>query len=84
MFIKSLAADDKFDRHAVIELSYDELRCLANSLFALSTVQDIEKDSNFNEVRKSITEFFALVKHGHIPDFELKQMYKLLDEKSKV
>lgn len=83
MLIKSLAADDKFYRYAVVELSYDELRCLANSLYTLSTVQDTEKDSDFNAVRKSITEVFALVKHGHIPDFELKQMHDLLD-KSKV
>ena len=39
---------------------------------------DVEKDKNFDIVRKRFIELFALVKHGHIPEFELNLMHKLI------
>ena len=64
----------------VVKLNYDELRCINNSLFELSRYDDLEKEDNLNDVRAKFIELFALVKHGTIPDFELKNMYKLMIE----
>lgn len=67
--------------NSVVEkLNYDELRCINNSLFELSRYDDLEKEDNLNDVRAKFIELFALVKHGMIPDFELKNMYKLMIE----
>lgn len=44
----------------------------------MSEFDDVDKDSNFDDVRAKFIELFALVKHGKIPEFELKQMYKLM------
>ena len=65
---------------ATVTFDYDELRCVVNALFEVSRFDDVEKDDNFNDVRAKFIELFALVKHGNIPNFELKQMYKLLCE----
>ena len=64
-------------RRANIDIDYEEVICLLNSLYRLSTFKDIEKDENFNEVYSSIIMLHSLLKHSHIPDWELDQMYKL-------
>lgn len=65
-------------KYATVTFEYDELRCLCNSLFEVSRFDDVEKDNNFNNVYAKIIELFALVKHGKIPELELKKMYGLL------
>ena len=75
MIIRELNTNSKF---ATVTFDYDELRCLSNSLYEVSRFDDVEKDENFNNVYAKIMELFALVKHGKIPEFELKFMYKLL------
>lgn len=65
-------------KDVTVTLSYDELRCINNALYEVSRFDDVEKDDNFNNVYAKIIELFALVKHGRIPEFELKHMYKLL------
>lgn len=81
MIIKDLNTDNQF---VTVVLNYEELRCINNSLYQVSKFADVEKDKNFNEVRAKIIELFALIKHGHIPDFELDLMYKLtLEPKEK-
>ena len=62
----------------VVKLNYDELRCINNSLYELSRYDDLEKEDNLNDVRAKFIELFALVKHGHIPEFELNLMHKLI------
>lgn len=74
MIIRDLSTNNKV---ATVTFNYDELRCVNNALFHLSKFDDIDKDSNFDDVRAKFIELFALVKHGKIPEFELKQMYKL-------
>ena len=64
-------------RRATIDIDYEEAICLLNSLYQLSTFEDVEKDENFNEVYSSIIMLHSLLKHSHIPDWELEQMYKL-------
>lgn len=76
MHIKELRTGNS----VIVKLDYDELRCINNSLYELSRYDDLEKEDNFNDVRAKFIELFALVKHGKIPDFELKNMYKLMIE----
>lgn len=74
MLIKTL---NTTSRRATIDLDYEDILCLLNSLYQLSKFEDIEKDQNFNEVYSKIMMLHALLKHSHIPDWELQQMYKL-------
>ena len=64
-------------RRATIDIDYEDALCLLNSLYRLSTFEDVEKDANFNEVYSSIIMLHSLLKHSHIPDWELQQMYRL-------
>lgn len=64
-------------RKATIELDYEDALCLLNSLYQLSKFDDIEKDENFNEVYSNIIMLHSLLKHSHIPEWELQQMYRL-------
>lgn len=73
MYIKELSTKN----FVIVKLDYDELRCINNSLFELSRYDDLEKEDNLNDVRAKFIELFALVKHGKIPEFELKKMYEL-------
>ena len=75
MIIREINTNSKI---ATVTLDYDELRCLCNSLYEVSKFDDVEKDSNFNNVYAKIIELFSLVKHCMIPAFELKHIYKLL------
>ena len=76
MNIKNLVRD-KVYKGALVELDYDEIRCICNSLYELYNNPNIEKEPNLNTVFKSFIGLFSLVKHGCIPDFELTQMYNL-------
>lgn len=64
-------------RRATIDIDYEDAICLLNSLYRLSTFEDVDKDENFNEVYSSIIMLHSLLKHSHIPDWELQQMYRL-------
>lgn len=75
MIIRDLSTNNKV---VTVTFNYDEIRCVNNALFYLSEFDDVDKDSNFDDVRAKFIELFALVKHGKIPEFELKQMYKLM------
>lgn len=75
MTIRELNTNSKF---VTVTLDYEDLRCVNNSLYQLSRFDDVEKDNNFDIVRKRFIELFALVKHGHIPEFELNLMHKLI------
>ena len=75
MIIRDLSTNNKV---VTVTFNYDELRCINNSLFYLSKFDDVDKDRNLDDVRAKFIELFALVKHGIIPEFELKQMYKLI------
>ena len=75
MIIRDLSTNNKV---ATVTFNYDELRCVNSALFHLSEFDDVDKDSNFDDVRAKFIELFALVKCGKIPEFELKQMYRLM------
>ena len=64
-------------RRATIELDYEDALCLVNSMFQLSTLDKIEKDGNFDEVYASVMLLHTLLKHRHLPDFELDAIHKL-------
>lgn len=64
-------------RRATIDIDYEDALCLLNSLYQLHKFADIEKDQNFNNVYSNIIMLFSLLKHSHIPEWELQQMYRL-------
>ena len=64
-------------RRATIDIDYEDALCLLNSFYQLHKFEDIEKDENFNEVYSSIIMLHSLLKHSHIPEWELQQMYRL-------
>lgn len=65
-------------RRATIDIDYEDALCLLNSLYQMHKFEDIEKDENFKEVYSSIIMLHSLLKHGHIPEWELQQMYRLI------
>lgn len=64
-------------RHATIDLDYEDALCLLNSLYQVSKFDDVDKEANFDEVYSNIIMLHSLLKQGHLPEFELDQMYKL-------
>lgn len=65
-----------------VSLDYNELRCINNSMYQLSKIDDAKKDENFNSVRAKVIELFTLVKDGKIPAFELGLIYNLLKQEN--
>ena len=59
-------------KHAVVELSYDEIRCLSNSLYQICKEKDIDTDYDVDLMHAKMLELFSLIKHGYIPEFELR------------
>ena len=60
MTIRELNTNSRF---VTVTLDYEDLRCVNNSLYELSRFDDVEKDKNFDIVRKRFIELFALIKH---------------------
>lgn len=69
MLIKELSTTNY--KHAVVELSYDEIRCLSNSLYQICKAEDIDADYDVDLMCAKMLELFSLIKHGYIPEFEL-------------
>ena len=59
-------------KHAIVELSYDEIRCISNSLYQICKAEDIDADYDVDLMHVKMLELFSLVKHGYIPEFELR------------
>lgn len=59
-------------KHAVVELSYDEIRCLSNSLYQICKAEDIDVDYDVDLMHAKMLELFSIIKHGYIPEFELR------------
>ena len=78
MVIKELSTTNY--KHAVVELSYDEIRCLSNSLYQICKAEDIDADYDAELMSAKMLELFCLVKHGHIPEFELGCIQKHIDK----
>lgn len=74
MLIKNL---NTTSRRATIDIDYEDARCLVNALYQLSKLDNVEKDANFDEVYANVTMLFSLLKHQHVPDFELDIIHKL-------
>ena len=53
MTIRELNTNSKF---VTVTLDYEDLRCVNNSLYELSRFDDVEKDKNFDIVRKRFIE----------------------------
>lgn len=69
----------KFDNSATIEISYDEARVLSNALYMLmdrdsdaEAVESEEFHDALRHVKEDINLIATLIKHGRVPDFELK------------
>ena len=69
MLIKELSTTNY--KHAIVELSYDEIRCLSNSLYQICKAEDIDVDYDVDLMHAKMLELFSLLKHGFIPGFEL-------------
>ena len=83
MVIRELTTDAKF---ATVTLSYDEIRCISNSLYQLSKIKDEDKEFDLPLMHAKMLELFSLVKHGMIPEFELGVIHDLIhnyNEKNK-
>lgn len=78
MVIKELSTTNY--KHAVVELSYDEIRCLSNSLYQICKAEDIDADYDVDLMSAKMLELFSLVKHGYIPELELQCIQKYLDK----
>ena len=74
MIIREINTDRKI---ATVTFDYDELRCLCNSMSQHASCK-FEKDKDFNNVYAKTIELFCLVKYCMIPEFEMKEIYKLL------
>lgn len=74
MLIKNL---DTTSRRATIDIDYKDALCLVNALYQLSQLDNVEKNKNFDEVYADVMMLHSLLKHQHIPDFELDTIYKL-------
>ena len=55
--IRELNTDSKF---VTVTLDYEDLRCVNNSLYELSRFDDVEKDKNFDIVRKNLLNYLHL------------------------
>lgn len=75
MLIKTL---NTTSGRATIDIDYKDALCLVNALYQLSKLDNVEKDENFDEVYADVTMIYSLLKHQHIPDFELDTIYKLI------
>ena len=74
----------KMGSGAVIKLSYEEIRSLSNALFVLFDLPEeaiaeasggsVTLDDDLIRVKEQVDLFAALLKHGNIPDFELKSI----------
>ena len=69
MVIRELNTDAKF---ATVTLSYDEIRCISNSLYQICKAEDIDADYDVDLMNAKMLELFSLIKHGMIPEFELR------------
>lgn len=74
MVIRELNSDTK---SITVTLNYDECRCLCNSLYRLAQF-DTVKEKDFNLTYAKTIEMFSLVKHGMLPEFELRHIYNLI------
>ncbi len=74
MIIRELNSDTK---SITVTFNYDECRCLCNSLYEVAQL-DIKKDKDFNSTYAKTIEMFSLVKHGMLPEFELRHIYNLI------
>jgi hypothetical protein len=75
MVIRELNTDAKF---ATVTLSYDEIRCLSNSLYQLSKVEEKDKEFDLQLMNAKMLELFSLIKHGMLPEFELGIIHDLI------
>lgn len=75
MVIRELNTDAKF---ATVTLSYDEIRCISNSLYQLSKVEEKDKEFDLQLMNAKMLELFSLIKHGMIPEFELGIIHDLI------
>lgn len=69
---------DTQNRKLTIDIDYEDLNCILNSMYHVHNFDDIEKQSNFNEVYANIILLQSLCKHRHLPEWELGQIFKLV------
>lgn len=80
MYIKEFDRKEGLIPTAVVELSYDEVRCISNCLYKLYKMEDFKKDEDFLKTRKNFYTLFTLLKHGTLPAFEIGVINNLVNE----
>ena len=84
MIIRNVGCPEHGMSSATITLSYDEIRCVSNSLCRLMTIYcnqqnpDYTLESNIAHVRAKFLQLFMLVKVGDVPTFEHEIINNLL------
>lgn len=66
---------DTTNRSATINIDYEDALVLLNACYNAAKCSNIPDD--FKDVYSSIIMLHSLLKHGHVPDFELEQMNEL-------
>ena len=79
MHIKKLIIEAD-NGQATITLNYNEIKCICSSLFRLSKIEKVRKESDFDEVMDGFISLFNILKHGMIPESELQTMCNLICE----
>lgn len=83
MTIRELLSVGYAPAQVTVTLSYDDVRCITNSLYQLLEVSKfkgdnpVELESHFNSVYGDMTQLFALIKHGKLCEDHIKTIYNL-------
>ena len=80
MYIKEFDRKDGFTPTAVVQLDYNEIRCISNCLYKLYKMEGFKKDEDFLKARKNFYTLFTLLKHGTLPAFEVGVINDLVNE----
>lgn len=73
---------DTTNKRATIDIDYEDALVLLNACY--NAAKCFNKPDDFNDVYRSVIMLHSLLKHGHIPDFELEQMNELRSSSEEV
>lgn len=66
---------DTTNKRATIDIDYEDALVLLNACY--NAAKCFNKPDDFKDVYSSVIMLHSLLKHGHIPEFELNTIYEL-------
>ncbi|MBP1573750.1 MAG: hypothetical protein J6A55_08110 [Oscillospiraceae bacterium] len=66
------------DNSALVELEYEEIKCLCIALHKAFSVGQADFDVNFKNIYADATALFGIIQNGRLSEFEVGIMHKLL------